>query len=90
MKVSIEKVAARVVWWKKPEETMKYPEHLIAHAMAHGTLEDLQLLEKTFGIDAFKAVLKKPLPGIFDERSWVFWHIRFKWPVGEMPKRVME
>lgn len=38
-------VARRVVWFKKPEETLSDPIHFLAHVMTYGTPEDLKALE---------------------------------------------
>ena len=85
--LSLEEVAQRVIWWKTPEDALKTPNHLIAHAMAHGLLEDILILQNKFGLAAFQAVLKNPPAGIFDKKSWVFWHIRFNYPLTPLPTR---
>lgn len=85
--LTLEEVAARVIWWKTPADALQHPEHLIAHAMAHGLLEDILILQKKFGLGAFQEILNNPPAGIFDQKSWVFWHLRFKQPLTPLPTR---
>ena len=45
-------VAARVVWFKPPAETLADPIHFLAHVMTWGTVEDLRALEGVVGPDS--------------------------------------
>lgn len=84
---SLEEVAARVIWWKTPSEALAYPEHLVAHAMTHGTLQDVLILEEKLGLSVFHHVLNHPPAGVFDQKSWVFWHVRLDHPLKDLPTR---
>jgi hypothetical protein len=68
-------VARRVVWFKEPEEALADPVHFLAHVMTYGTVEDLQALKGIVGEDEFRTVLDNAPPGIFDPRSWAYWHL---------------
>ena len=85
-------VARRVVWFKQPEETLADPVHFLAHVMTYGTAEDLQALNDSVGADALREVLRHPPPGVFDGRSWAYWHYRLGLtppgqPVPPLPQR---
>ncbi len=70
----IEALARRTIWWKPPEETLRNPLRLLAQVMALGTWDDVQLAKRWWSRDEFVAVLKEAPPGVFDRRSWVYWH----------------
>ena len=85
-------VARRVVWFKQPEETLADPIHFLAHVMTYGTAEDLQALNDSVGAHALREVLRHPPPGVFDGRSWAYWHYRLGLtppgqPVPPLPQR---
>lgn len=85
-------VARRVVWFKQPEEALADPIHFLAHVMTYGTAEDLQALNDSVGADALREVLRHPPPGVFDGRSWAYWHYRLGLtppgqPVPPLPQR---
>ena len=85
-------VARRVVWFKQPEETLADPIHFLAHVMTYGTAEDLQALNDSIGAHALREVLRHPPPGVFDGRSWAYWHYRLGLtppgqPVPPLPQR---
>ena len=69
-------VARRVVWFKAPADTLANPLHFLAHVMTYGTAEDLAAIRGTVDEDALGEVLDRAPPGIFDARSWAYWHLR--------------
>ncbi|MDP9169011.1 MAG: hypothetical protein M3N54_00220 [Acidobacteriota bacterium] len=69
-------VAERVVWFKPPLEALADPVHFLAHVMTYGTVEDLRALQGIAGPDEFREALEKAPAGIFDARSWAYWHLR--------------
>jgi hypothetical protein len=68
-------VARRVVWFKEPAETLAEPLLFLAHVMTYGTVEDVVAVQSTAGKHAFCEVLDNAPPGIFDARSWAYWHL---------------
>jgi hypothetical protein len=74
----IEALARRMIWWKAPAEALRYPDRLLAQVMALGTWDDVQLAKRLWTRDEFTAVLKQPPPGVFDGRSWAYWHCVLK------------
>jgi hypothetical protein len=84
----LEDVASRLFWWKTPSEALAYPIRFLAQVMTYGTMEDIAIVTRHFPESAFKDVLADPPAGVFDPRSWAYWHVRFGLePPAELPKR---
>lgn len=82
------RLAGRLIWWKPPAEAARDIPRLAAQVMALGTWDDVQAARKLLGADAFRRVLDNPPPGVFDARSWAYWHAVFeREPVPPLPKR---
>jgi len=69
-------VARRVVWFKDPAAALADPVHFLAHVMTYGTVADLRALQGVVGPQEFREVLDQAPPGIFDPRSWAYWHLK--------------
>ena len=84
----IEGLARRSIWWKTPEQALRYPDRLLAQVMALGTWDDVLLAKRYWSRAEFVAVLKNAPPGVFDRRSWVYWHsVLSVEPVPPLPLR---
>ncbi len=56
--------------------------------MALGTWDDIVAVRQVYGDDALRALLVDPPPGVFDPRSWHYWHAVFGIdPVPSLPRR---
>jgi hypothetical protein len=55
--------------------------------MVYGTLEDLATARRHFPESAFRAALADPPPGLFDPRSWAYWHAVLGLPQPTEPPR---
>ena len=94
MPPELEQLARRLVWWKPPAEALAAPERVLAQVMALGTWEDIETAKQHWGIEAFRRVLAAPPPGVFDRRSWNYWHVVFgitptpSLPVRNFPEHV--
>jgi hypothetical protein len=64
------------VWWETADETLEHPQFLIAQVMARGTYLDFTRLEAIFSHAVFVHALKCAQAGMFNIRSWHFWHYR--------------
>jgi hypothetical protein len=73
----LERVAKRLFWWKTPTEALEDPIRFLAQVMTYGTIEDLAVVRQYFPERAFRDVLAHPPAGVFDPRSWSYWHVRF-------------
>ncbi|HEY9422923.1 MAG TPA: hypothetical protein VIW92_16035 [Thermoanaerobaculia bacterium] len=84
----LEQVASRLFWWKTPAEALADPNRFLAQVMTYGTIEDLAAVRLHFPESAFREVLANAPAGVFDPRSWNYWHIRFglQTPT-ELPRR---
>jgi hypothetical protein len=73
----LEQVAKRLFWWKSPAEALSDPIRFLAQVMTYGMVEDILAAKRHFSDDAFREVLAKPPSGVFDPRSWSYWHLVF-------------
>lgn len=81
-------VAARLFWWKLPAEALADERRFLAQAMTFGSWDDVAVVSATFPDPALQAVLADAPPGVFDQRSWAYWHARFGLlPVPPLPRR---
>ena len=77
-----------MVWFKPPEETLRDPVLFLNHVMIWGTVNDIRVARSCFDEDDFRDALKRAHPGIFDPRSWAYWHLMLRIdPVPPLPER---
>ena len=69
-------LAGKYVLWQAPRLTLADPRLLIAQLMTLGTLDDVRWLIDQVSADELRQVLRELPIGIFNERSWRFWHLR--------------
>jgi hypothetical protein len=77
MNSDLQEIARRVVWFKRPEDTLKDTKLFLAHLMTYGTLREIRTALRHFSEEDFEALLNDPYPGIFDQRSWTYWNLRY-------------
>ena len=81
-------MARKYVWWQPPEVTLKDRRLLLAQMMNLGTVADLRWLLSRVPTSELRGVLRDPPTGIFNGRSWNFWHLRFgSMPAPKLPAR---
>ena len=81
-------VARRVVWFKPPEETLRDTTWFLNHAMTHGGVRDVLAVRQHFDDEALRHALRHAHPGVFDPRSWAYWHtVLGMTPVPALPTR---
>lgn len=74
----------RLFWWGEASEPA--PERVAAQVMVLGDLRDVHEVRERFGVDIFAKVLASPPPGLFDAKSWVYWHKKLgRVPVPPLP-----
>ena len=78
-------VARSMVWFKPPPATLADEVFFLNYLMVYGTAEDLAAARQRFDDDDFRRALRDALPGIFDARSWAYWHARLG--LGPAPAR---
>lgn len=62
----------RLFWWQ--DQGPKTPLRIAAQVMALGSLEDIQRVREAHGDSIFAEVLANPPQGLFDAKTWSFWH----------------
>ncbi len=67
-------VARRVVWFQPPHETLRDEVQFLNHVMIYGSSEDTATVRRAYGDEALRDALRNAWPGIFDPRSWSYWH----------------
>ena len=72
--IDLFKTAQRLVWWDSPENAVQDRLRLVAQVMVFGNWEDVQAVRRTWGKNVFAEVLRNAPAGIFDARSWAYWH----------------
>ncbi len=81
-------LARRVVWFKPPGDALSMPAHFIAHALTYGTHEDVSVLRRFVSDDELREALASAPPGVFDARSWAYWHLMLdRHPAPPLPVR---
>lgn len=71
-------LARRLSWWKEPAEALRDPRRLLAQVMAIGTWEDVQTAFRHWTENDFLDALHHAPAGVFDVRSWHYWHRRLR------------
>ncbi len=83
-------IARRVCWWEPVAATLENTPLFLCRIMALGTWEDIRIALDHYGRDAFREALQNAPPGLFDPRSWHYWHHRLQLlPVPSLPQRVI-
>ena len=83
-------IAAQVFWWGTPEDAVACLPRFLAQVMTFGDWRAVQTTMKLLGEDAFRKVLDDPPPGVFDLKSWNYWHVYFhRQPVPPLPRRIL-
>src|SRR5436190_5314633 len=70
-------VARKVFWWGEPKAWLEDSVRFVAQVMTYGDLEDIRTTLRLLGNEAFTQVLDHPPAGVFDIKSWTFWHRRY-------------
>jgi hypothetical protein len=86
-KEQLKRIARELFWWQTPEVSLANPCRFLAQVMALGTWQEVQLVRDAFGWDAFRDALRNAPAGVFDPRSWAYWHNFFGLPEAELPRR---
>lgn len=88
LRAELLRVAKRMVWFKPPEETLRDPVLFLNHVMTWGTVEDIRVARVHYDDDDFRKALRQAHPGVFDARSWAYWHVVLEMdPAPPLPER---
>ncbi len=89
----LRRMAGRYVWWKTPDEAMRFPERVAAQVMNIGDWDDVLEVIDAAGEGYLRDVLRHSEAGQLNARSWHYWHYRLGLaeygvrPVPPMPAR---
>jgi hypothetical protein len=84
----LERIARRVIWFEEPGKALADPARFLAYAMTYGTLEDMRIVRRHVTDDELREALAHASPGIFDPRSWSYWHLMLdRFPPPQPPSR---
>jgi len=81
------RVARKVVWYDRPEDTLADLPTFLAHVMVYGSPADVALVEGFVPAEEFRRVLENAPAGLFTIDRWQSWHERFGMPVPPLPRR---
>lgn len=76
LKKNLISLAAKYIWWKSPQESLEFPERVVAQVMNMGTFEDVNRMAELVGEDFLRHVVEHAEVGWFNGRSWHYWHYR--------------
>ena len=81
-------VASRVVWFKPPRETLRDTVFFLNHVMNFGDVQDVVAIRRYYDGETLRGALRNAHPGVFDARSWAYWHaVLDVTPVPPLPTR---
>jgi hypothetical protein len=88
VQAALRDLARRLVWWLEPDAALADRRRFLAQAMTDANLDEMRLIRDVYGDDALRAVLADAPPGVFDRRSWDYWHVKLGFDhVPPMPVR---
>jgi hypothetical protein len=81
------RVAKKVVWYDRPEQTLGDLKTFLTHLMVYGSPSDVAIVERHVPGEEFRRVLEDAPAGVFTPEAWRRWHERFGMPVPPLPRR---
>lgn len=85
---ALREVVRRLFWWKEPKEALRDPVRVASQVMTLGTWDEVVTVRRALGDGPFRRALHDPPAGVFDARSWNYWHRRLgTTPVPPLPRR---
>jgi hypothetical protein len=69
-------LAGKYIWWKTPDESLRFPQRVIAQVMNIGDYEDVQAMSDDQTEARLKQALLEAEAGQFSPKSWSYWHYR--------------
>ena len=69
-------LAKKYCWWKSPADAAKDPLRIVAQVMNLGDFDDLVSMVDCQGEGSLREALLHAEPGMFNPRSWAYWHYR--------------
>ena len=84
-------VAERIIWFDTPDQALADPIMFLNYAMRYALPEDMNMIRHYVSDDDLREALVKAYPGIIDDRSWAYWHLKLDmYPPPKLPERHLE
>lgn len=84
----LREVARKVFWWGNPEGWLDQETRFLAQVMTYGDWRDVTATLEIVGEERFRETLSHAPAGVFDNKSWHYWHNRFGIsPIPPLPTR---
>jgi hypothetical protein len=80
-------VARRCLWWTEPAQALADLRLFLCHVMVYGLWQDALIIRRRFTSDQLADALVHAPAGLFDVRSWHYWHNVLALPVAPLPRR---
>ena len=71
----LKEAAMRCLWFEPAERAIKNTARLTAHILTYGNIKDVNALRAQLSDQDLKEALEKAPSGIYDARSWSYWHL---------------
>jgi hypothetical protein len=81
----LNQIAKRLIWWQAPEVSLARVPRFLMQVMTLGSLREIETVRETFGAAALREALENAEPGVFDPKSWSYWHAVFGLPERPLP-----
>ncbi len=81
-------LARDCVWFQPPEKTLRNPVHFLAYAMTYSQSHTVRVLCQYLSQYELRYALDHAPAGVFDRKSWVFWHTLLRYAtIPPLPSR---
>jgi hypothetical protein len=80
-------VAAKVVWYDRPDRALADLPTFLSHVMVYGSQSDVAIVERYVPAEEFRRGLETAPAGIFTLDAWRRWHERLGMTVAPLPRR---
>jgi hypothetical protein len=81
------RIAGKVVWYDRPEQTLARLATFLANLMAYGSAEDLAVTQRYVPAEEFRNALENAPAGLFTSDAWERWHEQLGMPLRPLPRR---
>lgn len=85
----LEAVARRCVWWTSPADALANKNQFLCHVMVYGLWEDAAVIRRRYSSNDLLDALAHAPAGLFDLRSWHYWHHVLGRPAPDLPRRAI-
>lgn len=68
-------MAEKFIWWKSPDQALRYPQKVLAQVLNIGDIESVRETLRLFGKEVLIEVIQSAEAGQFREISWNYWNL---------------